>query len=617
MASYESIYGGVNSYLVPSYTNLNYSTPLKSFSITTVANSANQLREVSNKLNTGAENIEVQGLFAKSWEAIPEQHLTEINRLAKLTGMKPSVHGILVEPSGISGQQQKWSETNRETVERQMADMIKRAQKIDPNGGLVVTFHSAAEIPEMIPKVKVIENGKEVEKTLGFSVLNTETGQYGTILPEKKYFSEEGKFTGQVIPFDIDTELNTRNKETWTQKLAGISRYAINGDEAIKKLYLKEEEGQIVEKTPEEVKALNKVLSAKQEEIDAIKDVTDKNVIENLQRQMNQGQIYLKESYREIKELFDRAYEKSEGEDRKKLTDFATWAAPMVEGGIGNDPEKVRKLSEVVQRGLKTLDSVEHPALFQKLDKFVLDKSSQTFANVATQAFNAFGNKAPIISIENPPAGTGLSKAEDLRNLVEESRKKFAENLVKQKGMSESESKAVAERLIGATWDVGHINMIRGQGYSDKDVVKQTEIIAPFVKHVHLSDNFGFEHTELPMGMGNVPIKEMMKKIGDLSPNKDIKSVIETGDYYQHFVSQGEPHPLKPTLEAFNSPIYGVEAAPSWGNIGGYPGYFSGYGATNPAVHHSIYGAGFTNLPVELGGEIAGAQSRFSGTPTA
>ena len=55
--------------------------------------------------------------------------------------------------------------------------------------------------------------------------------------------------------------------------------------------------------------------------------------------------------------------------------------------------------------------------------------------------------------------------------------------------------------------------MLRKEGYSEKDIVKQTEIIAPFVKHVHLSDNFGFEHTELPMGMGNVPLKEIMEKL--------------------------------------------------------------------------------------------------------
>jgi len=34
----------------------------------------------------------------------------------------------------------------------------------------------------------------------------------------------------------------------------------------------------------------------------------------------------------------------------------------------------------------------------------------------------------------------------------------------------------------------------------------------------------------------------------------------------------------------------------------------------NPDIHHSIYGSGFSNLPVELGGQMQG-RSRMSGNP--
>ena len=61
--------------------------------------------------------------------------------------------------------------------------------------------------------------------------------------------------------------------------------------------------------------------------------------------------------------------------------------------------------------------------------------------------------------------------------------------------MSTGKAKNVAKQMIGATWDVGHINMMRKKGYSEKDVIKETKEIAPFVKHVHLSDNFGLDHT--------------------------------------------------------------------------------------------------------------------------
>jgi sugar phosphate isomerase/epimerase len=80
---------------------------------------------------------------------------------------------------------------------------------------------------------------------------------------------------------------------------------------------------------------------------------------------------------------------------------------------------------------------------------------------------------------------------------------------MKEQKLDEAKAEKEAEKLIGITWDVGHINMIRRFGYSEKDVIKEAGKVAPMLKHVHLSDNFGLEHTELPMGMGNVPIKEI------------------------------------------------------------------------------------------------------------
>ena len=179
--------------------------------------------------------------------------------------------------------------------------------------------------------------------------------------------------------------------------------------------------------------------------------------------------------------------------------------------------------------------------------------------------------------------------------------------------LHEDEAEKQAEKLIGATWDVGHINMMRRFGYDKVDIIKQTEAVAPFVKKVHLSDNFGFEHTELPMGMGNVPLKEIMEKIG--KEGYDIKKVIEAGNWWQHFSPGGKTNPpLVPTLKGLGTQMY--SGAPGWNQIYGTPGgYFIGYGTMLPEQHFSLYGAGFSNLPIELGGQISGKDSRFSGTP--
>src|SRR3989344_3944742 len=205
-----------------------------------------------------------------------------------------------------------------------------------------------------------------------------------------------------------------------------------------------------------------------------------------------------------------------------------------------------------------------------------------------------------------------LQKKNRQKNLVEMSREKFVEN-AKKEGMSERDAKRAAEKLIGVTWDVGHINMIRKFGFSEKDVAEESKKIAPFLKHIHLSDNFGMEHTELPMGMGNVPFKEIMKNLG--KKGFEAKKIIEAGDWWQHFGKQGANPPFVPTLQGLGSPIYGMTMAPYWNqSVGLQQGYLSGYGAMLPQINYETWGAGFSNLPQELGGERPGGQgSRMSG----
>ena len=126
------------------------------------------------------------------------------------------------------------------------------------------------------------------------------------------------------------------------------------------------------------------------------------------------------------------------------------------------------------------------PQIWKPAEDFAVDKSAETFGNVAFGAYKKFKDTAPVISIENPPAGGGLSRAEDLQNLVEASRKQFVKRAMAE-GINKNTAEEQAKKLIGVTWDVGHINMIRKFGYSEEDTLKEAKKIAPFVKHVHLS----------------------------------------------------------------------------------------------------------------------------------
>ena len=600
MVSYEAIYPGADDSLTPSYNPIGYQVGAGDFGTTLDVRTANQLGELNHKINPGAKVAEITGVDPSVWESIPKHHMKEMERLSKLTGVSPSVHIPVIEASGMG--QDGWNEANRKSAENQLSSAVIRSHALDPKGNISVTTHSTAQLPEMI---QTTGTGKD-KKITTFWIVDPRTGKYNVIRPEKTYFPEQGKFEPEIQkPFEPEKELEKFNKDMWINQLSDVNRQANYGGDII---------NQIVE-TKNEIgeEEFNKALKEVQEaNIDNIDDPLVKKHAKKIQGVLNHGQIYLKDSYRNMKKLFDMAYENASDEDKDKLNKFANWAKPNIQEGIENDPEKLSQFSEIVEKGIKTLTEIS-PKMFIPLNKFVIDKSSQTFANVAETAYDKFGKTAPMLNIENPPAGGGLSKAEDLRKLIEESRKKLTENLRKNKGLGKSEAEKISKQMIGATWDVGHINMLRKSGYTEKDIIKQTEIIAPFVKHVHLSDNFGFEHTELPMGMGNVPIKEMMKKLGE--KGFEGKKIIEAGNWWQHFAEKGGGNPFKPTIQAFDSPVYAMKAGPSWGSAPSAGAYYAGHGTVNPAIHHSVFQAGFTALPAELGGSMGGDQSRFSGTP--
>lgn len=243
------------------------------------------------------------------------------------------------------------------------------------------------------------------------------------------------------------------------------------------------------------------------------------------------------------------------------------------------------------------------------VETFAKEKASETLSNVAVKAYKEFGETSPIISIENPPYGYAIATGKDLKDLIEETRNKFVKTIMKDKGLSESEAKAAAKKIIGATWDTSHMSMIRRYGFDADRIVEETKEIAPYVKHVHFNDNFGSTHTDLPPGMGNLPMDKIQKELEKVGFKG--KKIFEGGNYVQNF----QKSPFIPTLAYSGSPLYQGNGGPYWNQVGALGNYYGGVGPINPQIHHSLYGSSFATLPIELGGEIPGMQSRFSGTP--
>jgi len=572
----KDIYQGGYSSLNPKYGDIftGYRINPSTFGLTTNPRTANVLQDVSSKLSSGAKHIEVSAVTPQVFESIPDQQLVELKRLSKLTGVDISMHGPIAEPSGLT--EHGFSEINREAAEKQMFSAVERGHKINPDGNIPITFHSSAiGIPG-----KIIPKGKEMEEEM---IINTNTGSIHKIPLKRRYFP------GEEEKKDIRTEVEKINEEQWTENLEQLRYHAEMGKESL------------------DNSMFTKVLS--EAEIKASKDPSkDEREMRHL---YNRGTLYLNSSYNSLKQLFDTAWQSSTNEEKDKLKKFRDEIESKAQK-IRENPQSEGSMilmKEIVEKGVETLRDV-HPKTYEDLNEFSKQKTVETFSNIAFKSYKEFKDKSPIISIENPPAGVIFSTGEELKEIVEGARKKFVEKAVKE-GISEGEAKKAAEKLLGVTWDVGHINMLRKFGYEKEDIIKQTEKVAPFVKHVHLSDNFGFEHTELPMGMGNVPVKEIFEKLG--KQGFDARKIIEASAWWEHFKAP----PFKETLEAFGSPIYGMEMAPYWNqNLGFQQNYSSGYGLMLPSVNYETFGAGFSRLPSELGGQRQGAEgSRMSGKP--
>ena len=586
------IYSGGYSTLTPSQ-NI-YSTS-GNLGMTTSPHTANILQEVSAKLSTGARHIEVTGVSPEIFDSIPRQQLKEVHRLSKLTGADISMHAPIVEPSGIT--QQGYSESEREAAERRIVDSLLRAKELNPDGNIPVNFHSAAGIPssQFLPYSKR-KKDEEYQKLIA---INRDSGKITVLEPEKEYYP--GGEVKEIIRTP-EKRIEILNNTEWKNSLFQIEVNRENAERIMQDIHPLVISRSVAlhlgklspsELSSEEAAQINKLRSA---------------------------QEFIQQAKSSANSLFSRAYElaKADNDERTmhELKNFSVKYGEIVgiEGEKIKNPERYfnpKAHSEALQELMVVLEE-KSPQAWIPIEKFAVEKASQTFGNAAYKTYKEFkGKNVPLLIIENPPAEVALSTGEGIRDVVKKSREIFIEN-AKEGGMSESQARQEAEKLIGATWDVGHINMLRKFGYTEEDIVKETEEIAPYLKHIHLSDNFGFEHTELPMGMGNVPLQKMMEKLGE--KGFEAKKIIEASAWWQHFKTP----PFQESLEALGSPVYGLKMAPYWSQSAGlYQGYFSGMeGPWLPQINYETFGAGFARLPVELGGSSPGGQGgRMSGRP--
>ncbi len=593
---------------------------------------ANQLGDMAARLNEGVANIEVSALSPEKFEGIPQQHMDEMRRLGKLAGANVSVHAPLIDPAGFT--REGWSEEQRRANVRQMKNVIDRSHSLDPDGNIPVNFHSTGGVPGF-----EWEKGLEGEKRQVIAV-DQESGRLAPLKCEEKDY-----IAGKKVwkPYE---RLKNLNDTTWDEEKLRLMTYQKSKEEVMDGMERLENSPEALKLkfgAFEEQRSKSEILTP--EERERLRHIAEQEELYN--RHIGEYETHLISGLNELHHKFKRYY--PEGEDKreqlskiknlvdryKKQTDIERMSSKRIRQQLAyaRDEEerrriKLREMERVeneIERKvgkrvdgynlLQGLSSLDSPPVWKSTDDFSREKTAQTLADVAYHSYDKYEDKAPVIAVENFFPETVLSRADSLKAVLKEGRNEFVDKLVKNKHMSKNEAEKVADKLIGATWDVGHINLLRKSGYSKEDIVKEAKKIAPYVKHIHITDNFGYADTHLAPGMGEVPIKEQLKAIEKEIGREEMdkaRAIVESGGFAAEFRSS----PFPATLEGMGSALYRYEG-PSWADVqSSYASAHYGLGMGDyryPEQHFNMYKTGFTlpNLPPELGG-VGSDRGRFA-----
>jgi sugar phosphate isomerase/epimerase len=601
---------------------------------TTNPQSANQLAELGKRLNEGVKNVEVGALNQQVFDAIPKQHFQEMRRLAELSGTELSMHAPLTDPAGFS--QQGWQEHQRNLAEQEFKDVIDRAVELNPKGGAPVNFHSSGGgIPAVIWEKK--EEGVPEARQM-ITAVNTQTGEIKALARQKINF-----LSTAAEEYTPEQRLDSLNKNSWDQEILNFMSLKQQKEEVGhlkhkwrtespegRELYRLEklrEKGRLAR----EEALMLRALQAQDKSYEKHKAEIDQNMMSQLNSLYNdyascssedakKGRKYQEtmEQFKQIKDKFIAANKMKEefgnsleswGEKNSHLSELQRQEA--IERKYAEHEDKLRRknLNISPEQVGNVLMELRAPERYRPVDDVAKEKAADTFSNVAYHAYKKHGKKAPLVTIENVYPEWTLSRADSLRGLVEDAKKKFVKKLTgdKKLKLSKGQAKEIAEKNLGVTWDVGHINQLRKYGYTKKDIIEESKKIAKHVKHLHLTDNFGYSDSHLSPGMGNVPIKEQVEELAKAGFKG--KAVIEGGGMFQQF----QTNPIPYAVEGLDTPFYSYDQGPSWTDVRDlYSSYMFGFGDILPDQHFKSQGAGFSMLPKELGGQGAGDKGRFA-----
>ncbi len=527
-----------------------------------------QLQALRAKIFQGAARVEL-GFMGRGKGSMqggnttPEMFGTDERRdmreLAKWNKVTLSVHATPNAGSLAGFSQNTFDDSVREATYNEIRRAVDFAADTTEGGPIVV---HAQEFPRAIldqyPEFKAYP--AESEKAVKHLV-DERTGQ---IIPVRKneftfepvYEEENGMWktiTGELIPKDFvpspdhpeDFEKLFNRIPKWNPQTRGfdtVQRKWEHFDQRAKEINSK--------KKPEDRNMTPEELFYRSQ-------------IENRILQQKGASLFYSRQYDDAKDTYENAqralefYQKLEA--RTDLTEDERQAL-MIQRGFGQlIPPKSMKATEylqsVVQRAKDDLRHIHEASAaadvgaaemqlaigrVKTIRDYATDKTSETLARAAIYAYDRermkpgtarTGEKmqGPLyIAVENFFPEVYGGHPQEVADIIQKSRDRMTNDLVKERHISKSEAAKIAEDHIKATWDTGHANIWRkyfqekpGESLEQtnerfkKWYLQQAEDLAKrkMIGNVHVSDNFGWEDEHVTPGQGIAPIKEFIETV--------------------------------------------------------------------------------------------------------
>ena len=610
----------------------------------------NQIGELTSRLNQGLKAVEIGAMNQRLLDQVPLKHFTEMKRLNKLTGAEASLHAPIQDLDLAGFTEHGWNEYERKGSVEKLKSVIDRAHALDEKGNIPITVH-AGGFPSQKWQKEGLYKGGEIEETSKplqdqrseMAIVNQDTGQMQQVrYREKEYIS------GKKMAWTPEFSMNNLNRVSWDEEQLRLMQHKKEMNEVIDRFT--RSEGRYLEL----LEANKKKILTEREKMELASLESEKERVADHQKEIYQNMRSLVEDMYNRYKKYKPEVATLEAQEREKeiernmgVVKSQQQKMEIVEQELDKLEVKFKKSKEEEAENIRldymrkanelnktyheqtesivrTVSKMPAPKTWVPIDKFAKEKVSSSITEAALYAYKKYGEKAPIISVENVYPEFALSRANSLKETVELAKENFAKELQSKEKLSRKKAEEIANKIIGITWDVGHIYMLKKYGYTDEDIRKEAEKVGKHVSHIHLTDNFGFEDSHLPPGEGAVNIKEQLEEIEKSLTEEQrakMKAIVEAGEFVANF--KEVPHLY--ALSHLNSPLYPsrledgtmMPQGPYWKEIwDSYGTYFGGFGEIMPQKYFDLYGApGFSQLPSSLGGSSATPErGRFAST---